>query len=77
MHTWSKSISVMYAVIAETTPLKMKLNNPQKMKFILNSLSNKWVDKDIYPPKIDAIENYVSVKHLVKSAGNSVSKKKK
>ncbi len=74
-HTWSNSMSLLYAVIAETTPLKVKLKNPQKMKFILNTLSNKWVNKDIYPPSIDNIDTYIAAKHISKGAVGKVKGK--
>jgi hypothetical protein len=67
-HSWSKSMSIMYAIIAETRPLQTKLKNPQKMISILNSLSNKWNSKSIFPPKIDHIDNYIANKHKPKSS---------
>ncbi len=74
-HTWSKSMSVMYAIIAETRPLNTKLKNPQKMISILNSLSNKWTNKSIYPPKIEHVDNYIASKHKQKYyIKNSINK---
>ena len=75
-HTWNNFMSVMYAVVAETGPLKTKLKNPTKMKSILNALTNKWVSKGIYAPVIEHVSTYVSSKHLentgnVKSSSSS------
>jgi hypothetical protein len=68
-NTWNESMSVLYAVIAETASLKVKLNNNQKIKHILSTLSDKWITKDIIPPQIDNLENFISSRHL-----NKVSK---
>ncbi len=70
-HTWNNFMSVMYAVVAETGPLKTKLKNPTKMKSILNALTSKWVSKSIYAPMIEHVSTYVASKHLE----NSVSVK--
>lgn len=48
-HTWSKTMSILYATVAETGPLKYKLNNPPKLTKILNSLTNKWTNNDLFP----------------------------
>ena len=63
-HTWSKTMSILYATVAETGPLKYKLNNPPKLTKILNSLTNKWTSSDLFPPRGDDIDNYIAEKHL-------------
>ncbi len=75
-HTWNNAMSVLYAVVAETGPLKAKLKNPTKMKSILNTLTSKWVSKSIYAPMIEHVSTYVASKHLensVKCAGSNIS----
>jgi alpha-tubulin suppressor-like RCC1 family protein len=65
-HSWSRVMSVLYATVAETAPLKFKLNNPNKLKMMLNTLTNKWTLKDLYPPKLEGMENFIAAKHIVK-----------
>ena len=50
-HTWSKTMSILYATVAEVGPLKHKLNNPNKIDKMLNSLTNRWIYKDLFPPR--------------------------
>ena len=38
---------------------------------MLNNLTVKWNDKDIFPPKLREIENYISEKHINKVSKNS------
>ncbi len=66
-HSWSRTMSVFYAVIAESGPLHTKLKNPQKLNSILSMLSNKWVSKSIFPPRLEHLENYVANKHKQKA----------
>lgn len=74
-HSWSKSMSILYATIAETAPLKVKINNPNKLKIILNHLTTKWISNDskvininclVYPPQIEHLDNYIAEKHTIK-----------
>ena len=65
-HTWSKTMSILYATVAEVGPLKHKLNNPNKLNKILNSLTNKWTYKDLFPPRGDEFDNYIAEKHIIK-----------
>ncbi|MCQ2816747.1 MAG: hypothetical protein MJ252_05715 [archaeon] len=65
-HTWSRTMSVMYATVAETAPLKLKLKNNIKMNFLLSSLTTKWTTKDLYPPKIEHMEQFIADKHILK-----------
>lgn len=73
-HSWSKSMSILYATVAETAALKVKINNPNKLKTILNNLTIKWVSNDskiiflclVYPPQIDHLDNYIAEKHTIK-----------
>ena len=76
-HTWSKTISILYATIAEIGPLKRKLNNPNKLNKILNNLTNKWIDKDLYPPIGEDLVNYIAEKHLIKDKNVKNLKKNK
>ena len=73
-HTWSKTMSILYATVAEIGPLKRKLNNPNKLNKILNNLTNKWTYKDLYPPRGEDLDNYIAEKHLIKE--NKSNKKK-
>ena len=73
-HTWSKTMSILYATVAEIGPLKRKLNNPNKLNKILNNLTNKWNEKDLYPPRGEDLDNYIAEKHLIKE--NKITKKK-
>ena len=73
-HTWSKTMSILYATVAEIGPLKRKLNNPTKLNKILNNLTNKWTYKDLYPPRGEDLDNYIAEKHLIKE--NKPTKKK-
>ena len=75
-HTWSKTMSILYATVAEIGPLKHKLNNPNKLNKILNSLTNKWTDKDLYPPRGDDLDNYIAEKHIIKDIKESIIRKK-
>ena len=72
-HSWCNSMSVLYAMIAETATFKVKMNNPTKLKFILNSLSNKWTSKDINPPSIEHVDSHIALKHILK---HSIKSKK-
>ena len=65
-HTWSKTMSILYATVAEIGPLKHKLNNPNKINKILNSLTNKWTYKDLFPPRGEDLDNYIAEKHIIK-----------
>ena len=65
-HTWSKTMSILYATVAEVGPLKHKLNNPNKINKILNSLTNKWTYKDLFPPRGEDLDNYIAEKHIIK-----------
>ena len=79
-HSFCRTSSILYATVAEVGPLKKKLNNPNKLNTMLNNLTLKWNDKDIFPPKLREIENYISEKHINKVSKNSnlnVSNKKK
>ena len=66
-HTWSRTMSIFYAIVAETGPLSCKLNNPTKMNFILNKISSQWVGDNIYPPVIEQMEKFVAEKHINRS----------
>ena len=76
-HTWSKTMSILYATVAEIGPLKRKLNNPNKLNKILNNLTNKWIYKDIYPPRGEDLDKYIAGKHLIKEIKASNIKKSK
>ena len=77
-HTWSKTMSILYATVAEVGPLRHKLNNPNKLTKILNSLTNKWTYKDLYPPRGDDLDNYIAEKHIIKDVkAPAVTKKAK
>ena len=77
-HTWCKTMSILYATVAEVGPLRHKLNNPNKLTKILNSLTNKWTYKDLYPPRGDEFDNYIAEKHIIKDVKEiSVKKTKK
>ena len=67
-------MSILYATVAEIGPLKRKLNNPNKLNKILNNLTNKWNEKDLYPPRGEDLDNYIAEKHLIKE--NKITKKK-
>ena len=75
-HTWSRTMSILYATVAEIGPLKHKLNNPNKLNKILNSLTNKWTYKDLYPPRGEDLDNFIAVKHIFKESKAPKSKKK-
>ena len=74
-HTWSKTMSILYATVAEIGPLKHKLNNPNKIDKILNSLTNKWTYKDLFPPRGADLDNYIAEKHIIKDVKASTVKK--
>jgi len=77
-HTFSKCMSILYATVAETAPLKLKLNNPNKVNMMLNNLSNTWTMKDIYVPSNESIDNFISEKHINKvkiGGGKNIRKK--
>ena len=76
-HSWCRTMSVLYATVAETAPLKFKMNNPNKLKFLLNTLTNKWTTKDLYPPKVEQMENYIAGKHIVKVPKATTTTKRK
>ena len=65
-HTWSKTMSILYATVAEIGPLRHKLNNPNKLNKILNTLTNRWTYKDLYPPRGEDLDNYIAEKHIIK-----------
>jgi alpha-tubulin suppressor-like RCC1 family protein len=75
-HTWSKTMSILYATVAEVGPLKHKLNNPNKMNKLLNSLTNKWIYKDLFPPRGEDLDNYIAEKHIIKDVKATTVKKK-
>ena len=75
-HTWSKTMSILYATVAEIGPLKRKLNNPNKLNKILNNLTNKWIYKDVYPPRGEDLDNYIAGKHIFKEVKTTKAKKK-
>ena len=75
-HTWSRTMSILYATVAEVGPLRRKLNNPVKLNKILNSLTNKWNSKDIYPPIGEDLDNYIALKHINKDLKLKKGKKK-
>ena len=68
-------MSILYATVAEVGPLKHKLNNPNKINKILNSLTNKWISKDLYPPRGEDLDNYIAEKHISKDIKASSVKK--
>ena len=71
-------MSILYATVAETAPLKLKLNNPNKVNMMLNNLSNTWTMKDIYVPSNESIDNFISEKHINKvkiGGGKNIRKK--
>ena len=76
-HTWSKTMSILYATVAEVGPLRHKLNNPNKLTKILNSLTNKWTYKDVFPPRGEDLDNYIAEKHIIKDAKAPAVKKAK
>ena len=76
-HTWSKTMSILYATVAEVGPLKHKLNNPNKLNKILNSLTNKWTYKDLFPPRGEDLDNYIAEKHIIKDVKSTTVKKTK
>ena len=59
-------MSILYATVAEVGPLKHKLNNPNKIDKMLNSLTNRWISKDLFPPRGDDLDNYIAEKHIIK-----------
>ena len=75
-HTYSKSMSILYATVAETGNLKLKLNNPNKLNMMLNNLTVNWNMKDIYPSNIDNIENFIAEKHINKVRKGNKGRKK-
>ena len=71
-------MSILYATVAEVGPLRHKLNNPNKLTKILNSLTNKWTYKDLFPPRGEDLDNYIAEKHIIKDQVKAtVAKKKK
>jgi hypothetical protein len=74
-HTWSKTMSILYATVAEVGPLRLKLNNPNKLNKILNNLTKNWTYNDLYPPRGEDLDNYIAEKHIKKDT--NVKKKKK
>lgn len=78
-HSWSKTMSILYATVAETGPLKYKLNNPKKLDQILLNLTLKWTSKDLYSPRSEGLDNYIAEKHLIEEnkPKNKNKKKKK
>ena len=75
-HSWSRTMSILYATVAEIGPLKHKLNNPNKLNKILNNLTNKWTFKDLYPPRGEDLDNYIAGTHIYKDFKASKLKKK-
>ena len=75
-HTWSKTMSILYATVAEVGPLSHKLNNPNKLNKILNNLTNRWTYKDLYPPRGEDLDNYIAEKHIIKDIKESIIRKK-
>jgi len=63
-HTWNTYMSVFYAIVAETTLLKLKLKSKLKTQNIFSMISKNWNSKDIYPNFPEGIKNYISEKHL-------------
>ena len=59
-------MSILYATVAETAPLKLKLKNNIKMNYLLNNLTSKWTTKDLYPPQIEHMEKFIADKHCLK-----------
>ena len=76
-HTWSKTMSILYATVAEVGPLRHKLNNPNKLNKILNSLTNKWTYKDLFPPRGEDLDNFIAEKHIIKDVKATTVKKTK
>ena len=74
-HTWSKTMSILYATVAEIGPLRHKLNNPNKLNKILNTLTNRWTYKDLFPPRGEDLDNYIAEKHIIKDVKISAYKK--
>ena len=74
-HTWSKTMSILYATVAEIGPLKHKLNNPNKLNKILNNLTNRWTYKDLFPPRGEDLDNYIAEKHINKNMKTTSNKK--
>ena len=74
-HTWSKTMSILYATVAEIGPLKHKLNNPNKLNKILNNLTNRWTYKDLFPPRGEDLDNYIAEKHINKNMKKTSNKK--
>ena len=70
-------MSILYATVAEVGPLRHKLNNPNKLTKILNSLTNKWTYKDLFPPRGEDVDNYIAEKHISKDVKASTVKKSK
>ena len=69
-------MSILYATVAETGNLKLKLNNPNKLNMMLNNLTVNWNMKDIYPSNIDNIENFIAEKHINKVRKGNKGRKK-
>ena len=75
-HTYSRTMSILYATVAEIGPLKRKLNNPVKLNKILNGLTNKWNTKDVYPPIGEDLDKYFALKHINRDLKINKGKKK-
>ena len=65
-HTWSKTMSIMYATVAETALVKKKLKSVVKLNFLLNNLTNKWRSGYLYAPNVEHMNDYINEKHLKK-----------
>jgi hypothetical protein len=68
--TWTKSFSVLYATIADSTTLKI---SPIKLNSILTNLASKWDNeygnfllKLVDPPYIHTIAGYFSTSYMKK-----------
>ena len=76
-HTWSKTMSILYATVAEVGPLRHKLNNPNKINKLLINLTNKWTYKDLFPPRGEDLDNFIAEKHIIKDVKATTLKKTK
>ena len=68
-------MSILYATVAEVGPLKHKLNNPNKIDKMLNSLTNRLISKDLFPSRGDDLDNYIAEKHIIKDVKKTSKKK--
>ena len=56
--TYSRSKTIFYASFADIRNLKSKFYNVEKIKNIINTLAEKWIDDEITAPFIPHLSKY-------------------